>query len=331
MAKVRIKDVALHAGVQPSTVSRAIHNHPEISEQTRQHVLRSIQALGYVPDRAAQSFRTRKTRSVSLILPIISSEFYTRLIDSIDEALEAYEYDAGVFPLLSERRLARYQNPSALPYHTDGLVFASLSPDHLYRDPLTIGGLPAVVLDIRTPGYDHVILDNELGGRLAALHLHERPAETFVISVEERLHTPFASGVFQERLRGFSQVRQAAGLESAPVLSSEFTTASAREAARRVLSQRQGNQVNIFATCDFFASVLLEEVRAAGLRLGGEVRVVGFDDEPQAAALDLTTLHQPVEEMGRTLIRLLMERLADPELPIRQVQFEPVLVVRRTT
>ena len=142
------KDVAKHAGVQPSTVSRAINNHPEVSASTRAHVLRSIQELGYVPDRAAKRFRSGKTHSISLILPITSSAFYNRLIDSIDEALEAYDYDAGIFPLLSERRLARYQDASALPYHTDGLVFASLNPDHLYRSPPgRFRGVPAVVLE----------------------------------------------------------------------------------------------------------------------------------------------------------------------------------------
>ncbi|WP_420594113.1 LacI family DNA-binding transcriptional regulator [Deinococcus sp.] len=330
--KVNIKDVARHAGVQPSTVSRALNDHPEVSAVTRAHVLRSIQELGYVPDRAAKRFRSGKTHSISLILPITSSAFYNRLIDSIDEALEIYDYDAGIFPLLSERRLARYQDPSALPYHTDGLVFASLNPDHLYRSLLTIQGVPAVVLDIRTPNFDHVVVNNELGGALAAQHLRLRPAPTLVMSVEERFETPFASGVFQERLRGFTAAQHAAGLGVAPehLFTTEFTLPSARATARQML-QRCGGPVNIFATCDFFAYALIEEARLAGRSLGGEVRIVGFDDEPHAQELGLSTLRQPVEALGQTLVRLLMERLETPGLPIRSVEFDPVLQVRRTS
>ncbi|GGJ43398.1 LacI family DNA-binding transcriptional regulator [Deinococcus roseus] len=332
MAKLTIKDVARHAGVQPSTVSRAINNHPDINADTKARILQSIRDLGYIPDRAAKNFRTRKMRSISLLLPMTGSDFYNRLINSIDETLEDYDYDAGIFPLLSERRLSRYQDPSALPYHTDGLVFASLNPSHLYESLFTIQGLPAVVLDIITPDFDNVTVNNELGGHLAGKHLQERPAQTFVINVEERFHTPFASGVFAERLKGFRAAQQEAGLDfpDSQVFTSEFTLDSARDAARKVLDLREGN-INVFTTCDFFAYGLLEEVKLAGLTLGEEVRVVGFDDEKQAQSLGLTTLRQPVEEMGRMVTRLLMDRIQDPELPIRSVQFKPELQVRRTT
>ncbi|MFC4456550.1 LacI family DNA-binding transcriptional regulator [Deinococcus sonorensis] len=331
MSKVTIKDVARHAGVQPSTVSRAINNHPHIRATTKARVLSSIQELGFVPDRAAQSFRTGRTRSISLLLPITGTDFYDRLINSIDEALEAYEYDAGIFPLLSERRLARYQNPAALPYHTDGLVYASLNPEQLYHDPLTIQGLPAVVFEVPSSRYDHVTVNNELGGSLAARHLQRRPATTFVINVEERFNTPFASGVFRERVRGFRAAQRDAGLDlpDTHIFTSDFTPERAHQAARRALQQRTG-PVNIFVTCDVFARALLEEVRLAGLTPGDDVRIVGFDDDRQAEASGLTTLHQPVEEMGRTLTRLLMERIADPSLLERSVQFDPVLKVRGT-
>lgn len=332
MSKITIKDVARHAGVQPSTVSRAMNNHLDISPATKARVLDSIRELAYVPDRAARSFRTGKTRSISLILPSTGTEFYTRLINSIDETLEGFDYDAGIFPLLSERRLARYQAPSALPYHTDGLVFASLNPEHLYLSLLTIQGVPAVVCDVQTDRFDNVTVNNELGGFLAAQHLQDRPAETYVVNVEERFHTPFASGVFQQRVQGFRAAQQAAGLHFPEdhLYTCGFTLDSARAAAREVLEMRQG-KVNIFTTCDLFAYGLVEEVKLAGLTLGDEVRVIGFDDEVTAQEIGLTTIRQPIEEMGRAVAQMLMDRIANPELPVRSLQFTPELQVRRTT
>lgn len=332
MAKITIKDVARHAGVQPSTVSRAINNHPNILPETKARILNTIQELGYVPDRAAKNFRTGKTRSISVILPITGSDFYNRLLNSIDETLETFDYDAGVYPLLSERRLARYQDPSALPYHTDGLLFASLNPNHLYDSLFSIQGLPAVVLDIHTPNFDHVTINNELGGYLAAKHLQERPAETFVINVEELFDTPFTSGVFAERVKGFKAAQAEAGLpfDEDHLYTSAFTMRSVRETARQMLQERKG-RINVFTTCDFFAYGLIEEVRLAGLTPGEDVRIVGFDDEPQAQDLGLTTLHQPVEDMGHTLVNMLMERIENPDLPIRSVQYDPVLKIRNTT
>lgn len=331
-AKTTIKDVAKYAGVVPSTVSRALSNHPDVSQDTRTRVLDAISALGYQPDRAARSFRTGRTQSISLILPITGSDFYNRLIGAIDATLAEHEYDAALFPLLSERRLRRYRDAGALPYHTDGVLFASLDPDHLYPDGVVPGQLPAVLLDIHNEKYDHVTVDNTQGGRLAALHLLERPAETFVIAVEERFHTPFASGVFRERLAGFRAALREAGhdLPDRNVLTAEFSWESARAATRQLLERASG-PINVFATCDLFAQGALDELHNVGLKTGEAVRLVGFDDQPWAAEHGLTTVRQPIEELGELAADMLLERIANPNRPVRSRSLEPALIRRATT
>lgn len=331
-SKITIKDVAKHAGVVPSTVSRVINNHPDIGPETRARVQEAISALGYQVDRAARSFRTGRTQSVSLILPMTGSDFYARLINAIDDTLGEHDYDAALFPLLSERRLARYRDPNALPYHTDGVIYASLDPDHLYDTRSVPSGLPAVLIDIHNDRYDNVTVNNVIGGRLAAQHLLARPADTFVIAVEERFHTPFASGVFKERLAGFKAALRDAGydLPDAHVLTAEFSWESARAATRQLLARTQG-RVNIFATCDLFAQGAMDELHTSGRVLGSEVRLVGFDDQPWAAEHGLTTIRQPIEEMGRAAAQLLLERINDPTRPVRASSFEPALIQRATT
>lgn len=330
--KVNIKDVAKHAGVVPSTVSRAINNHPEIGADTRARVLASIELLGYQPDRLAQSIRKGRTQSVSLILPITGSDFYNRLINAIDLTLSNHDYDAALFPLLSDRRLERYRDPSALPYQTDGLIYASLDPDHLYADAHIPTHLPAVLIDIHNPHYDHVTINNVHGGRLAAQHLLERPAPTYVIAVEERFNTPFASGVFRERLAGFKAFCREHGqnLPDDQILTAEFTWESARTAARELFA-RFTEPINLFATCDLFAQGAIDELRGTGLKLGSDVRLIGFDDQPWAAEYGLTTIRQPIEEMGAAATTMLLDRIAQPTHPLQSRSFEPSLVVRATT
>lgn len=330
-SKTTIKDVAKHAGVVPSTVSRVINSRPDISPETRGRVLEAISALGYQPDRAARSFRTGRTQSVSLILPIAGSDFYARLINAVDAALGEHDYDAALFPLLSERRLERYRDPGALPYHTDGLIYASLDPDHLYGERRVPSNQPAVLIDIHNEAYDHVTVNNVAGGRLAAQHLLACPAETFVIAVEERFHTPFASGVFRERLAGFKAVMREAGhdLPEANILTAEFSWESARAATGQLLAHAHG-PANVFATCDLFAQGALDELHTRGREAGGDLRLIGFDDQPWASEHGLTTIRQPIEEIGETAARLLLERIADPTLPLRSRSFEPQLVQRAT-
>ncbi|GMA17528.1 LacI family DNA-binding transcriptional regulator [Deinococcus metallilatus] len=331
-SKVTIKDVARHAGVVPSTVSRAIHGHPDIGPETRARVQEAIQALGYRPDRLARSIRQGRTQSISVMVPMAGGDFYSRLINAIDAALGEQDYDAALFPLLSERRLQRYRDPDALPYQTDGVIYASLDPTHLYPGGRVPSHLPAVLVDIHNPHFDHVVVNNVQGGRLAAGHLLQRPAPTFVIAVEERFNTPFASGVFRERLAGFRAVYREEGvnLPDGHIYTAEFSWESARAATRQLLKQAQ-QPFNLFATCDLFAQGVIDECAAAHLELGQDVRLIGFDDQPWAAEHGLTTIRQPIEEMGEAAAKLLLERINDPTRPIQSRSFEPTLVPRTTT
>lgn len=331
-SKITIKDVAKHAGVVPSTVSRVINDHPDIAAETKARVQEAIQALGYRPDRMARSIRKGRTQSVSVLLPMAGSDFYSTLINAIDSTMSDQDYDAALFPLLSERRLKRYRDPDALPYQTDGLIFASLDPDHLYENGRVPLNLPAVLIDIHNPKYDHVVVNNVQGGRLAAQHLLEKPAPAYIIAVEERHHTPFASGVFRERLAGFRAVYRERGqsLPDTHICTAEFSWESARLAARQLLAQVKA-PINVFATCDLFAQVFMDQLSNTNLTLGRDVRLIGFDDQPWALEEGLTTIRQPIQEMGELAASMLLERLSNPEQVIRSKMLEPNLIIRQST
>ena len=330
--KVTILDVAKRAGVVPSTVSRVLNGYPDVSDETRIRVLEVVEALGYKPNRAARTFRTGRTQTISLILPMVGTDFYVRLINAVDGELARYDYDAALFPLLSQRRLERYRDPSALPYHADGLLISSLNPDHLFPDGEIPADLPTVLIDIYHPKYDTVTVDNVKGGYLAGRHLAERPAETFVIMVEERFDTPFASGVFRDRLQGFKQALRDAGqsLPKENVITVEFSWDGGRIAAREILKRYRG-RVNIFATCDLLARGVMDELSHHGFSIGQEIWLIGFDDQPWAEDCGLSTIRQPIESMGAFAVGLLMDRVKGSSRELTHRVFEPQLVVRHST
>ncbi|HAF71506.1 MAG: Extracellular solute-binding protein family 1 [Acetothermia bacterium 64_32] len=330
--KVTILDVAKHAGVVPSTVSRVLNGYPDVSEETRTRVLKAIETLGYKPNRAARVFRTGRTQTVSLILPMVGTDFYIRLINAIDGELARYDYDAALFPLLSQRRLERYRDPGALPYHADGLLISSLNPDHLFPGGKIPADLPTVLIDIYHPAYDTVTVDNVKGGYLAGEHLAERPAETFAVMVEERFNTPFASGVFRDRLQGFKQALLDAGqpLPEENVITVEFSWDGGRIAAREILNRCRG-PINVFASCDLLARDVMDELRHRDLPIGREVRLMGFDDQPWAEDCNLSTVRQPIEAMGAFAVKLLLKRMKEPDRKLTHKVFEPQLAVRGST
>jgi len=330
--RATIQDVARQAGVAVSTVSRVLNDHPDVSQETRDRVLEVVESLGFQRNHAARTFRTGKTQSVSVILPMVGTDFYNRLVNGIDQALARHDYDAGLFPLLSERRLKRYQEPSAPPYHADGLIIASLNPDHLFKGGRVPVPHPTVLIDIHHPGYDTVTVDNVRGGYLAGKHLAERPAKTFMVMVEERFDTPFASGVFRDRLQGFKKALSESQqpLDTDRIITVEFSWDGGRIAAREILKKLKGS-ANIFATCDLLAQGIFDELNHKGLSVGDAIRMVGFDDQPWAEGYGLSTIRQPIESMGGMAVKLLMERMKTPTQAVRHRVLEPRLVARETS
>ena len=331
-ARPTIQDVARHANVKVSTVSRVLNGYPDVAKTTRERVLGIIEQLNYVPSRAARSFRTGRTQAVSIMLPMIGTEFYNRLIAAVDKALAEHDYDAALFPMLNEKRLERYLRPNALPYQTDGMLFTSLNPDWLFPQAQVPSPLPTVLIDAYHAAYDTVTVDNFGGAYDATLHLLERPAETFAVMVEERYDTPFSSGVFLERLKGFKQALADTHtlLEEATIVTVEFERDGAQQALSDIL-ETTSLPINIFASCDLLARGILDELSRRGLSLGHDVRLVGFDDQPWAEAADLTTVRQPIEALGTTAVEFLLQRLDQPEQEVRHRELKTELIVRRST
>jgi|LSQX01.1.fsa_nt_gb LacI family transcriptional regulator len=328
-SRITIADIAAKVGVSPSTVSRVLNGYTDVSEATREKILAVVNELGFVPNRHARRLRTQRTDSISIILPRIDAEFYPRVVTAIDAALEKHHYTSGLYPLLSETRLKQFQNESAPPYNADGLIYVSLNPNRLYKEGIPVS-LPIVLLECENDEYDSVTLDNFFGGYLAGRHLCEVPADTFVVMVEERFSTPFASGVFRERLNGFRKALEEAGqpLPDDHIITMEFSWGGGRLAAQKIIKKMKG-PVNIFATCDLMARGVLDEARLAGLEIGRDIRVIGYDDLYWVRDIGLTTIRQPIEEMGRWAVELLLERIKNPSLKPRKIKLTPELV-RRT-
>ncbi|MEW6048806.1 MAG: LacI family DNA-binding transcriptional regulator [Bacillota bacterium] len=332
MKRPTIRDVARRAGVVPSTVSRVLNNYPDVADETRRRVVDAIRELRFHPSHIARQFRRGRTGAVSVILPRVDTDFYTGVISALDEALDEYSLGIALFPVLSEARLARYRSEDALPYQSDALVLISLDPDRLYSGQSLPTTSPTVLIDMVNPRFDSIFVDNRLGGYLAGKLLCERPAPTFVVLVEEWFSTPFASGVFHERLAGFRKALDEEGVHIADehVIPTEFSWAGGRIAARQIL-ERARPPLNVFATCDLMARGILDEARGLGLEVGNDVRLVGYDGLAWTEEYGLSTVAQPLNEMGRVGAQLLLERLNSPGRPPTQIRLQPHLVRRAST
>ncbi|AEB12306.1 LacI family DNA-binding transcriptional regulator [Marinithermus hydrothermalis] len=330
--KITIHEVAKHAGVGIGTVSRVINNHPSVRPETRARVLAAMEALGYTPNPHARRIAGGRSYTVSVMLPFIATEFYTRLVEGIERVLSEQRYDLALFPILTKRRLERFLTSHTLAYQTDGLIVASYNLAELFPGGHLPTDRPVVFVDAQSPRHDSVYLDNRLGGRIAAEYLMRFPGGLYAIGVEEELDQAFKNTGFAERIQGFQETLAQHNRPLPPrhVFKTRFSAEGGRLALQHFL--RQGSPpFNIFATADLVALGVIEEAQRLKLNIGQDVRVLGFDGQPWTEAKGISTLMQPVEAMGERAATLLLERMEGHKGRPRSVRFEPILIERTST
>ncbi|ULH16297.1 LacI family DNA-binding transcriptional regulator [Deinococcus sp. KNUC1210] len=333
MHKPTIQDVARRAGVGVGTVSRVLNNHSAVRASTREVVLSAISDLKYTPNPHARRIAGGKSYTISVLLPVVTTEFYLRLLDGLEHAFQEARYDVAIFPLLDRSRLERYLGSHTLAYQADGLVMVTYNLTQIFQQ--NYGGawphnVPSVLVDAHADGVDCAYMDNVLGGRLAGDYAAKLGGTLYAIWVETELDLLFTTRVFSDRRSGFLEAVGRAGRQVAGEYISSFDSLAARSVASQLLDEAV-LPATVFASADLLAGALLDEAQARGLVIGRDVRVIGFDDQPWSKGRGLTTLHQPVEAMGYDAAQLLLERLTGQERPAVSHRFEPRLIVRSST
>jgi DNA-binding LacI/PurR family transcriptional regulator len=322
-----LDSVAARAGVGRGTASRVLNGSPQVSPQARAAVEAAIAELGYVPNRAARSLVTQRTDSVALVVSesqerVFGEPFFAGVLRGISAGLMETSLQLWLAMAASAEQRARVE-AHLTGQHVDGVLLLSLHDDDplpaKLRDrgmPFVLGGRPAVLRD-----EDYFVdVDNEAGAEKAVRYLLERGARRVAT-----VAGPQDMEVGRARLAGFRAV--VPGDEM--IAYGDFTEAGGHSAMRALL-ERTGEIDAVFAASDLMASGALRAMREAGLRVPDDIALAGFEDAPVATQTDpaLTTVHQPVEEMGRRMAQLLAAVIRREEVPDSHVLLDTHLVRR---
>ncbi|MEU9351456.1 LacI family DNA-binding transcriptional regulator [Streptomyces griseoloalbus] len=327
-----LEEVAALAGVGRGTVSRVINNAAGVKDSTRRLVQRAIAELGYVPNLAARSLAGRRADAVALVMTEpdwrqFGEPFFSEIVRSVGDALT----DTKVQLLLTlvrtdaeRQRLVEYARGGRV----DGVMLMSVHAEDALPDMLAEVGLPTVLLGRRSgdESVTYVDADNVGGARSAVAHLlsHGRRAVATITGPRDMY-------VAQCRLRGYREALERAGAEGRPswIVQGDFSEDSGRRAMAELI-ERAPEIDAVFAASDTMAAGALTALRAAGRRVPDDVAVIGFDDFPLARRTDpqLTTVRQPLEEIGRAMVRLLLEEMEDSPVAWRHVILRTELVLR---
>jgi DNA-binding LacI/PurR family transcriptional regulator len=318
-----LDQVAKQAGVGRGTVSRVVNGSPQVSEMARAAVTRAIEELGYVPNRAARALVTQRTDSVALVVSesgdrVFGEPFFAGVVRGISSVLAETQLQLWLAMAQSPAERQRVEH-HLTNQHVDGVMLLSLHdedplPGLLERRglPTVLGGRPAQMLH-DDPHLSYVDADNEGGARIAVSYLLEKPRRRVAV-----IAGPQDMAVGVARLAGYTQALQRAGIaaDDRLITYGDFSEASG-EAAMRALLDRVPDVDAVFAASDLMAVGAMRALRDLGKRVPDDVAIVGFDDTLIARQTDppLTTIHQPVEAMGREMARLLVARIAGDAAP----------------
>lgn len=307
---VSIKDIAKAAGVSPSTVSRALSDHPRISTETKVRIHGLAEEMGYTPSLLARSLVTRDTATIGVVITSVSDPFLAHLVTSIEEVAQEQGYSV----LMSSSYLDPDRELEVVgAFHgrrTRGIIVIGSQIDTGYVQMHDRFPLPVVLTNCRTYPYS-VSTDNLAGARRAVEHLvqlgHRRIA--YIANRRSRRSN-------SDRRQSYQQVLAANGIpvDEDLIVEGDGTLQGGNAAAQILLSQPQPPTA-VFCFNDMTAIGALGALQQARIRVPEEMSIVGFDDVEFATHCHprLTTIRQPTNLMGQRLIHMLLALIQGQE------------------
>ncbi|MEU7588132.1 LacI family DNA-binding transcriptional regulator [Micromonospora sp. NPDC049230] len=332
MATAGIKEVARHAGVSLGTVSNVLNRPSTVTPTTRQRVLDAIAELGYVRNDSARQLRAGRSRTVAIVVLDVANPFFTDVVRGAEQVVEEA---AAMLVVCSsgEDRAREHRHLELLEeQRVRGVLITpvghGVQPD---LERLHARGIPVVLVD-RGCGQANrcsVAVDDVLGGRLAVEHLLERGHRRLAY-----IGGPFAIPQVADRHAGAAAALADRG-ELRVTQTKGLTVAAGRHAAADLVAlPAAARPTAVFCANDLLALGVLQELTERGLRVPDDIAIVGYDDIEfaGAAAVPLSSVRQPREQLGRTAAQLLLEEAdGGATHQHRQVVFQPELVVRRSS
>jgi LacI family transcriptional regulator len=333
-SRVTIRDVAQAAGVSIATVSRVVNGHSDVSIQTREAVSRVLRERGYPGSVRGRFGRGDGTGTglVGVTMPLVHPGYFASILAGAAEAL--YEHDRRIVLCPTQHSRAREASLLERLAHgeTEGAILVLPEESSAELSALASHGYRFVIVDPLSPldvGAPVVAAANSSGATQATRHLVELGHRRIGV-----ISGPEGWAASEERLRGHHAALAGAGVLPDPrlVRYSNFRIDGGAEAAGALLDAA-GPPTAIFAFNDSMAIGAVQAARDRGLRVPGDLSVIGFDDTSESLIVvpALTTVRQPLAEMGRTAVSILLRQLENHRLEPLRVELETKLVVRDST
>jgi len=331
-----LSDIANQLNISVSTVSRALHNHPAINKDTKRKVRRLAEKLNYQPNMLALNLLNKKTNTIGIIVPEITSYFFSSVINGIQDLVNDTNYQLIISQseesFIKERKILE----ALAKVRVDGFLISptseSIKPD--YYNKLIKSGIPLVLFDRDCEGIkaDKVLVDDYDGAFQAVEYLIKTGCRRIA-----HITGPSDLSISNHRLNGYLDALKKHNIPKDNQLIFKvkgFSPEYGVEAAKKIIKLPDLPDA-VFAINDGIAIGAMYVIKEAGIHIPNQISVVGFDDEPHSSYFipPLTSVWQPVYDMGLLSARILLNKLTDgkhPE-PNRYELLKPELIVRESS
>jgi DNA-binding LacI/PurR family transcriptional regulator len=324
-----IKEVARQAGVSIGTVSNVLNRPHMVAAETRQRVLDAIAALGYVRNDSARQLRAGQSRQIAVVVLDVANPFFTDVVRGAEAGVDGHGMMVVVCNSGEDAGRERRHLDLLEEQRVRGVLITPVDDSPLSRlEQLIDRGTPVVLVDRGSgrPNRCSVAVDDVLGGRLAGTHLVERGHRRIAF-----VGGPFTIQQVADRHTGLAAAL-AGRAELFVVPTATLTVAAGRAAAGQLADQPLADRPTaVLCANDLLALGVLQQMTLRGVRVPDDIAIVGYDDIEfaAAAAVPLSSVRQPREQLGRTAAQLLLEEIEDGDRhDHRHVVFQPDLVVR---
>lgn len=321
-----VLDVAKAARVGASTVSRCLRGGPYVSPEVRQRIMDAVHSLGYEPDEVARSLRGGRSRSIGVIFPQIANPYFSRCVQEIE--LEATRQGSSVILLTHQEDPDRQSKQLAVLRRSraDGVILAAAPNSDMEKLRRELGTMPIVALD--RPLWDDadvVMLDHRHAARQATLHLVQHGIQQIAcVTANPSIYS------FQQRIHGYQQAMQEAGLKSRVIAASDYISLQT-EIANALRSKHPPRA--LFALSSMATVSAMQAIRNVQPDNPSEIAFIGFDDVDLATLVQppMTVMVQPTDLMARESVHLLFKRIGSSEpFPVQRIELGAMLIRRNS-
>ncbi|MCK1991050.1 LacI family DNA-binding transcriptional regulator [Peribacillus muralis] len=331
-----IKDVVNMTGISRSTVSRVINNDPHVSEEKKIRVLKAMELLKYTPNSAAQSLRNQKTNTIAVLIPELTNPFFAYLLDKIDVAAIEKNLQLLVCQTRYDKRKELQFFELLKTKQVDGIILTSLENDWESISAYTSFGPIVLCNEYSEEAQIPMIHADQLyGSYLGTKHLIEQGYQNIALCCgnDER-----PSKLGKDRLTGYQKALEEFGLplcgdwifQDISNINGKTPFEGGRQLLRKIVSMKNRPDA-IFTGSDQVGAGIIFEAKILGVHTPCDIAVMGFDDQEIAATFDLTTIRQPISEMGELTLKRLLDLIDQKEIVQSFDKLPLELVIRNST